>query len=667
MKRPGIRCLTFAALGLASALVAAPPPETRLAPTRTAAPAIESGAPAVDTIWVETLDLDRMVQRRGRPQAAKTVRSKPITLGGVVYPHGIGTQSISEFLIDVKGRALRFSAMVGIDDDVTGDEGTVVFQVWTDDRLAADTGVIRIGDPPKPISVDLAGVRVLQLICDDGGDTSNGDRASWGDAKIELLPGSPVPEPYTMPIDPPLPVASGVSPRPRINGPRIVGGTPGRDFLFLIPASGEGPLVFSARNLPEGLSLDPATGIIAGKLKKPGETKVELSVSGPQGSDRNVLTVVSGERKLALTPPLGWNSWNVWGTAVDAEKVKAAADGLVRSGLAAHGFQYINIDDAWEGERDAAGVLQPNAKFPDMKALADYVHSRGLKLGIYSSPGPRTCGGNLGSYQYEALDAKTWAGWGIDYLKHDWCSYTQIAKDWSLPELKKPYQLMRRALDETGRDIVYSLCQYGYGNVWEWGADPDIAANLWRTTGDLLDVWCNLESVGFRQAGREKYVGPGHWNDTDMLVVGPVGWGPSLHPTRLAPNEQILHITLWVLQAAPLMIGCDLTAMDQFTIDLLTNPEVLDVECDPLGKSNGRVWKEGRLEVWSRPLADGTLVVGLFNRGLEPRPVAARWSDLGLTGRRRVRDLWQRKDLGAFDGSFTVEVPRHGAVLLKIG
>jgi alpha-galactosidase len=667
MKRPGIRCLTFAALGLAAALAAAPSPETRLAPMRTAVPAIEAGAPAVDTIWVETLDLDRMVQRRGRPQAAKTVRGKPITLGGVVYPHGIGTQSISEFLIDVKGRALRFSAVVGIDDDVTGDEGTVVFQVWTDDTLAADTGVIRIGDPPKPISVNLAGVRVLQLICDDGGDTSNGDRASWADAKIEIPPGTPVPEPYTMPIDPPLPVASGISPRPRINGPRIVGGAPGREFLFLIPASGEGPLVFSARRLPEGLSLDPATGIISGTLKKPGETKVELTVSGPQGSDRNVLTVVSGERKLALTPPMGWNSWNVWGTAVDADKVKAAADGLVRSGLAAHGFQYINIDDAWEGERDAAGILQPNAKFPDMKALADYVHSRGLKLGIYSSPGPRTCGGNLGSYQYEALDAKTWAGWGIDYLKHDWCSYTQIAKDWSLPELKKPYQLMRRALDATGRDIVYSLCQYGYGNVWEWGADPDIAANLWRTTGDLLDVWCNLESVGFRQAGREKYVGPGHWNDTDMLVVGSVGWGPDLHPTRLTPNEQILHITLWVLQAAPLMIGCDLTAMDQFTIDLLTNPEVLDVECDPLGKSNGRVRKDGRLEVWSRPLADGTLAVGLFNRGLEPLAVAARWSDLGLTGRRRVRDLWQRKDLGAFDGSFTVEVPRHGAVLLKIG
>ena len=667
MKRQGIRCLTLAVLGLAAALFAAPPPEPRLAPTRTAAPAIEAGSPAVDTIWVETLDLNKMIQRRGRPRAAATVRGKPITLGGIVYPHGIGTQSISEFLLDVKGRALRFSAMVGIDDDVTGDEGTVVFQVWTDDTLAADTGVIRIGDPPKPISVDLAGVRVLQLICDDGGDTSNGDRASWGDAKIELPPGTPVPEPYAMPIDPPLPIASGVSPRPRINGPRIVGGTPGREFLFLIPASGEGPLAFSARNLPEGLSLDPATGIIAGTLKKSGETKVELTVSGPQGSDRNVLTVVAGERRLALTPPLGWNSWNVWGTAVDADKVKAAADGLVRSGLAAHGFQYINIDDAWEGERDAAGVLQPNAKFPDMKALADYVHSRGLKLGIYSSPGPRTCGGNLGSYQHEALDAKTWAGWGIDYLKHDWCSYTQIAKDWSLPELKKPYQLMRRALDETGRDIVYSLCQYGYGNVWEWGVDPDIAANLWRTTGDLLDVWCNLESVGFRQAGREKYVGPGHWNDTDMLVVGPVGWGPNLHPTRLTPNEQILHITLWVLQAAPLMIGCDLTAMDQFTIDLLTNPEVLDVECDPLGRSNGRVWKEGRLEVWSRPLADGTLAVGLFNRGFEPRAVAARWSDLGLTGRRRVRDLWQRKDLGSFEGSFTVEVPRHGAILLKIG
>jgi alpha-galactosidase len=375
---------------------------------------------------------------------------------------------------------------------------------------------------------------------------------------------------------------------------------------------------------------------------------------------------VGGTRRLALTPPMGWNSWNVWAGAVDAEKVRAAADWMVKSGLAAHGYQYINIDDTWEAGRDSSGEIQTNQKFGDMRALADYVHSKGLKLGIYSSPGPQTCGGYEGSYGHEQQDAETYARWGIDYLKYDWCSYGGIAgRGAGLEALQKPYRVMRAALDTVPRDIVYSLCQYGMGNVWEWGAE--IGGNCWRTTGDINDSWGSLQRIGFSQAGHEQYAGPGHWNDPDMLVVGRLGWGPNIHPTRLTPNEQITHLTLWCLQSAPLLIGCDMAQMDPWTVSLLSNDEVLEVNQDPLAKPAGRRSQQDQVEVWARPLWDGTMAVGLFNRGIERATVTARWSDLGLHGRQPVRDLWQQKNLGSFDGSFAVPVAGHGAVLVKIG
>ncbi|MFA6449627.1 MAG: putative Ig domain-containing protein, partial [bacterium] len=442
--------------------------------------------------------------------------------------------------------------------------------------------------------------------------------------------------------------------------------TPGKPFLFLIPATGKKPLTFSAENLPAGLTLDTKTGIISGSLKKDGETVVTLKVQGPAGAASRKLTIIGGKSKLAQTPQLGWNSWNVWGLAVDSDKTIAAAKSMVDSGLAAHGFSYVNIDDGWEAEERAAnGEIVTNKKFPDMKKLTDTVHSMGLKLGIYSSPGPRTCGGYLGSYEHEAQDAETYAKWGIDYLKYDWCSYGAYAKDHSIAELQKPYIIMRDALLNSSRDIFYSLCQYGMGNVWEWGAE--VGGNSWRTTGDINDSWGSLDSIGFSQNGHEKFAGPGHWNDPDMLVVGKVGWGPTLHMTKLTKNEQILHITLWSMVSSPLLIGCDMTDMDQFTLDLLTNDEVLDVHQDPLGKPAGRVAKNGMFEVWARPQWDGTTAVALFNRFVERAEITVNWSDIGMSGSQQVRDLWQRKDLGSFDGSFTVSVPAHGAVMLKIG
>ncbi|MGH8315426.1 MAG: putative Ig domain-containing protein, partial [Steroidobacterales bacterium] len=431
------------------------------------------------------------------------------------------------------------------------------------------------------------------------------------------------------------------------------------------PATGRAPLEYSVVRLPAGLKVDARTGIISGSLQSAGTGTVQLIVRNAHGVARRALQIVAGADALARTPPMGWNSWNVWGPAVDQSKVLGAADGLEKSGLAAHGFSYLVIDDTWEGKRDATGEIQPNAKFPDIRALAEGLHARGFKLGIYSSPGPRTCEEYEGSWQHEAQDAATYARWGVDFLKYDWCSYDEVARDRSLAEIKKPYFVMRDALARVDRDIVYSLCQYGYGDVWNWGAE--VGGNLWRTSGDLLDNWSNLQSVGFRQAGREAGTRPGHWNDTDMLVVGTVGWGPNLHPTRLTPNEQMLHVALWALQAAPLFIGADLSQLDTFTLALLTNDEVLDVDQDPLGRAASRVWKDARTEVWARPLADGTIAVGLFNRALAPKPVTVHWADIGLAGRQPVRDLWLRKDLGTIPDLFSATVPRHGVVFVRIG
>jgi alpha-galactosidase len=619
------------------------------------------------SVWIDSLDLATFSQRRGTPKAGKALGGTPLKLAGITYRHGIGSRSISEYVIDLHGNARRFRSMVGLDDsaDTGKREGTVRFQIWADERLVADSRVMKVGDAPKLLDADLAGAQTLTMRLDDGGDTSNGDIADWAGALIELADETGIrPEPYKA-RSAPAPVIAGSDTSLAIHGPLLVGTTPGKAFLYRIPATGEGPLRFATSALPRGLTLDRWSGIISGVIARPGQYDLTLSVRGPKGKATRALRVIAEPGKLAQTPPMGWNSWNVWGEAVDDAKVRAAAEAMVSSGLAAHGYDTVVIDDGWAEGRNADGSIRPNAKFPDMKALTDHVHALGLKIGIYSSPGPKTCARFTGSYQHEAQDAATFARWGFDFLKHDWCSYDDVTPERTLEAFQKPYRIMGEALAAQDRDIIFSLCQYGYGDVWKWGGD--VGGNLWRTTGDLLDMWANLDSVGFRQAKRGRFVSRGHWNDTDMLVVGPVGWGPNLRPTRLTPDEQLLHLSLWAMQAAPLFIGADLTRLDPFTLALLTNDEVLDVDRDVLAKAGERLWEKDRLEVWSRPLADGTIAVALFNRGLKPREVRLDWREIGLSGAQPVRDLWRRTDLGAMPDGVSRMVPSHGAVLLKVG
>jgi alpha-galactosidase len=355
---------------------------------------------------------------------------------------------------------------------------------------------------------------------------------------------------------------------------------------------------------------------------------------------------------MARTPPMGWNSWNHFACKVSDPVVREAADALAASGMKAAGYVYVNIDDCWQGQRDAQGRIQSNERFPDMKALADYVHSKGLKIGIYSSPGPKTCAGYEGSYGHEEQDARTYAEWGFDYLKYDWCSAVKVYK---ASEMPAGYRKMYDALRQAGRPIVYSLCQYGMDRVWEWG--PRVGGNLWRTTDDITDEYARMAFIGFGQSGLEKFAGPGHWNDPDMLEVG---------NGHMKPDEYRTHMSLWCLLAAPLLAGNDLSKMTPETLAILTNPEVIAVDQDPAGTQGHRVSEEGPLEVWVKPLADGGKAVGLFNRGESAMTVTVNFADLGVSGSASVRDLWERKDLGTFDGSFSALVVKHGVVMVRV-
>lgn len=363
---------------------------------------------------------------------------------------------------------------------------------------------------------------------------------------------------------------------------------------------------------------------------------------------------------LALTPPMGWNSWNKFGCNVNEALIRGAADALVASGLKAAGYSYVVIDDCWQGARDAGGNIQPDSKkFPSgMKVLGDYIHAKGLKFGIYSDAGSKTCGGFPGSRGHEFQDAKQYAAWGVDYLKYDWCNTDS-------QDAPTSYLTMSQALQATGRPIVFSLCEWGNSKPWLWAKN---IGNLWRTTGDITDQWDGMHANGYSmgllkivdmQADLAPYAGPGHWNDPDMLEVGNGG---------MTDAEYRAHFSLWAMFAAPLMAGNDLQAMDAPTKAILANTEVIAVDQDPLGVAASRVWRDGDAEVWARPLKGGGRAVVLFNRGMKARHIDVTWDVLhyppGLVA--KVRDLWRRQALAPAKGSVGALVPSHAVVMLTI-
>jgi alpha-galactosidase len=478
---------------------------------------------------------------------------------------------------------------------------------------------------------------------------------------------------------------------PRINGAAIFGVRPGAPFLYHIPVTGERPITYAVAGLPMGLEVDPNTGEITGAISSAGEYDVTLKASNALGVAQKNFKIEVGET-ICLTPPLGWNSWNCWRGGVTQQDVLAAAQGMASSGLIDHGWTYVNIDDTWQAPRGGEfKALQGNSKFPDMKGLCDAIHALGLKPGIYSTPWTTSYatypGGSsenpegtwtkptvskkgrvnkkilpwaIGQYSFATNDAKQWAAWGFDYLKYDWNPN-------ELPETKEMYDALRNS----GRDIVFSL-----SNSTPFPNIPALSqiANAWRICGDIGENWPSVKMHGFGNDPDQgasilrwrPYAKPGHWNDPDMLEIGYIRFGASSHMTRLTPDEQYTHITIWCMLSAPLLLGCDLQHLDPFTLNLITNDEVLAVDQDELGQQAERVAADGPLRVYEKNLADGSKAVGLFNLGDAPASVTARWADLKLSGAQQVRDLWRQKELGQFSDQFQLTVAPHGAELVKL-
>ncbi len=467
---------------------------------------------------------------------------------------------------------------------------------------------------------------------------------------------------------------------PRINGPDVFGVRPNHPFLYHIPVTGDRPMEYSADNLPNGLTLDTKTGNITGTLQSDGDYNLTFHAKNKLGSADKKFKIVAGET-VALTPPMGWNSWNHYASRITQDLVLQNAQAMANSGLIDHGWTYLNIDDTWQGKRGGQfNAIQGNEKFPDMKSLCDSVHALGLKIGIYSTPWTTSYAGHIGgsaqnpagdwtpftgnkkgmmnkkilpfaigTYHFATNDADQWAVWGIDYLKYDWSPI-------EYPETQEMYDALRHS----GRDLVFSLSNNM--NITNGAANSKIA-NSWRTTGDIKANWMSMSQRGFGQDKWAKYASPGHWNDPDMLEIGT----KEHNQPGLTPDEEYTHMTLWCLDSAPLLLGNDLTQMDPFTLGLLENDEVLAVSQDALGKQGTGIARGEGYVIYKKQLADGSIAVGLFNLGEDgAATVTVKWSDLGIDGSKNVRDLWRQKDLGKFKDQFSLPVAPHSAELVKI-
>ena len=650
-----------------------------------------------------------------RTFACKSVDGHALKMSGRTYAHGFGTHPEGAVAFTANGKVAAFDALVGIDDDAKNagsgksyGQPAACFNVWADGLIVWSSGDLRLGQKPREVHVDLAGAKEIILETKSGRaytafDAANAD---WADARFTLGAGAEL----ELVDDPAAHEQLGIltppeKPEPQFNGADIWGVRPGHPVLYRVPVSGVRPMAFTAKDLPAGVTLDPAKGILAvvAPLKK-GDYDITVTAENAKGRASRVIRLAVGDT-IALTPPMGWNSWNVWCHRLTAEHVMASARALQDSGLGDHGWAYVNLDDWWEMNnsgietvetrrkdlgredvigpaRDADGRIIPNRSFPDMRKLTDYIHGFGFKAGIYSSPGPLTCGKCEGSYQHELQDAESWADWGFDYIKYDWCTYSEIfekehgfdpyrdLKSMYLsrnPGLEKPYALMGECLRKQKRDIVFSFGQCGMGKVEEWG--DAAGGNCWRICADLKDGWTWMEDALEGPLGGDywRYNKPGWWADPDMLVVGRQYSYGSDHPTYLTPNEQYTHVSLWAMVGAPLLIGCDLTKLDAFTRNLLANDAVIAISQDRLGKTARRIRHVDSESVWVRPLADGAKAVALVNRYPIAREIRVSFVELGLgDGEHWVKDVWRQACEGKHSGEYVVTVPPHATKLVYV-
>ena len=638
-------------------------------------------------IWLDDLPIKSFSEGIPSVLAKTNAGGDSIRMNGKLFKHGIGVSSTSVLSFFLDGHATEFSAIVGVDDKGVKDL-PLKFYVIGDRKVLFESGEMNLGDEPKTVKVNLTGIKRLGLLVTIEEKGFNRSYSNWANAKFEMKDDF-IPK-NTPNVDEKYILTPPPEKKPKINSPKLFGARPNNPFLYTIAATGERPMSFLAKNLPQGLSVDTKTGLITGKVAKKGNYKSTLTAKNAFGEATKELKIIIGDT-IALTPPIGWNGWNSWARNIDREKVIASADAMVKMGLNQHGWTYINIDDAWQGQRGGTfNAIQPNEKFPNFKEMADYIHGLGLKLGVYSTPMITSYAGYIGGtsdfadgkitdsikknkrdfryvgkYRFEENDAKQMAEWGVDYLKYDW----RI----EVPSTER----MSSALKNSGRDIIYSISNSApFANVKDWVR----LTNTYRTGPDIRDSWLSLYVSAFTLDKWSPYGGQGHWLDPDMMILGNVTTGSELHPTRLTPDEQYSHVSLFSLLSAPLLIGCPIEQLDAFTLNLLTNDEVIEINQDPLGKPARLLTDENGVQIWAKPLEDGSISVGLFNIAnfAKTPETYFRWGDekaknytfdftkIGLKGKYKLRDVWRQKDLGTFNGSFNTEIRHHGVVMLRM-
>ena len=654
----------------------------------------------LDTVWLDELDLsavtsgDQMdwgrAKRRGKPFAAADVCAKrnlncfgeSLSIASNRFARGVGVLGNSLAVVEARGKALWFDAVAGADTTTleTWRWGKDVwFQVWADDRLAYSSGFIGPREQVK-IHVDVKGAWNIYLQAFYS-ETHEYTPVDWCDARFTVKPDAKL-RTVALPPARQLGILTPPErPEPRINGPALFGVRPGHPVLYTLPVTGERPMKLSVTGLPEGATFDAERGFVRGRVAREGTYRLRFAAENAKGRAERTIRLVVGDDAIALTPPMCWNSWNCFARTIDEKKIKGVIDAFVDRGLVNHGWSYVNLDDFWMRSknggwatddirgpgRDERGEILPNQRFPDMKALADYAHDHGMKLGLYSSPGPETCGGCYGSWGHEVQDAATFAKWGIDFLKYDWCSLGKV-NDKTRPKdeiAQSPYKLMGDALRAQDRDIVFDICQYGGFSVWAWG--KSVGGHMWRTTGDIMDIWGSCLGIIDQQIPISRYPQPGGWNDPDMMIVGSLGWGRGLRPSRLTPNEQYTHVSLWAMLAAPLQIGCDIAGMDDFTYSLLANDEILDINQDELGRAADCVTHTDAYDIWLKPLSDGSLAAAFFNRTYHDLDVKFDCHLHGIVDGWRVRCVWAQKDLGVTKGWIwkVKDLPPHATLVLR--
>lgn len=637
-------------------------------------------------LWLDDLPIKSFSEGIPAVLPNTTAAGDSMFIKGTYFNRGVGVGSTSILAFYLDGKATEFSAVVGVDDKGNKDLPHT-FYVVADGKVRFDSGEMRLGDVPKDVNVKLSGLKRLGLLVKVKDEGRTKVYSNWANARLTVLDNY---RPQNIPNSDEKYILTPPSAKtPRINSASVFGATPGNPVLYTIAATGQRPVTFSAKGLPQGLSLAAKTGIITGQVAQRGTYRTTLLVKNALGKATKKLTIKIGDT-IALTPPIGWNGWNSWARNIDQDKVITSANAMVNMGLSQHGWTYINIDDAWQGKRGGKfNGIQPNEKFPKFKEMVDYIHGMGLKVGVYSTPMITSYAGYIGGssnfengaitdsiiankrafryvgkYRFETNDAKQMAEWGIDYLKYDW----RI----EVPSTER----MSVALKQSGRDILYSISNSApITNASDWVR----LTNSYRTGPDIRDSWNSLFVSAFTLDKWAPYGGPGHWNDPDMMILGNVTTGTQLHPTRLTPDEQYSHVSLFSLLATPMLIGCPIEQLDAFTLNLLTNDEVIEIDQDPLGKSARLVMNENGIQIWLKPLEDGSFAVGLFNVGdfgktpesyfrwgdEKAKSFTFNFTDVGLTGKYRLRDVWRQKDLGIYNGSFKTDIRHHGVVMLR--